>query len=205
MNPGGAPAVRRFPRPSRGWGFWRFLEYSVLVGLIAGVGTQAWLRWEPADERPVAPGHRIVQWRLNACGPAALATVLEVHGKRWEVADLEKRCRLGEQGVTVLDLARAAAGYGLAAEPFRALRPEALADVPRPYVLHLARGHFLVVEQARGAELVVFDPASGRRRAWPAECLFGSSNGRGIAVVAGERRSQLRRIGSRGAWSFPGD
>lgn len=155
-------------RRSSPGGLRRAVTLLGLALLLAAGGTRAWTRWGPVEELPVDAGKEVRQWSLQSCGPAAVATVLNAHGKSWTREELERRCRVGEQGASLFDLREACRAYGLRAEGQQALSPRGLLRVPRPYIAYLRagdpahpQGHFVVVESLRRGELRVYDPSTG--------------------------------------------
>lgn len=167
------------PRP------WRAAACPLLlygVGLALLLGALLEKRGPRVPERPI-PAHAYVrQWNPRACGPACVATLLSTYGRPWTPDELERRCRLGARGSSLADLAAACRQYGLRARAWRATRPAALRRLPRPFLAHLAEGHFVVVGRLQGSHLEVFDPTTGRLWRWSWEELFARSQGWALEV-----------------------
>ena len=142
----------------------------------------AWMRWKPIPERSIPPGAEVHQWSVNTCGPAAAASLLNVYGRAWSKSDLERESNLTPVGCSLFDLRDVLRRHGLLAEGFHAVKPAGLLRIPRPFIAHLARGHFVVVERLRRGRFEVFDPASGDIRFWTPEELY--PRGGGWAVSA---------------------
>jgi ABC-type bacteriocin/lantibiotic exporter with double-glycine peptidase domain len=149
---------------------------------LVAFGWLAWVRWEPVPERVVPAGSEVRQWSVTTCGPAAVATLLNVYIRSWSRQALERECRLRAAGSSLYDLREALRLHGLHSEGFQALRPAGLLRIPRPFIAHLSRGHFVVVEQLRHGKLEVFDPSSRAVRSCSPEELY--AQGAGWAVSA---------------------
>lgn len=107
----------------------------------------------------------VPQMEAADCGPAALAVVLDYHGKQVPLEELRLTCGASRDGATAAQLVAAAHQYGLVARGFHA-RPEQLRAMTKPAVAYWDSQHFVVVESVRdrfGRERVqVNDPANGR-------------------------------------------
>jgi ABC-type bacteriocin/lantibiotic exporter with double-glycine peptidase domain len=157
---------------------------AALAAVSLALGVNLWLRWGPAPQRAVPPAARVRQWSQVSCGPAAVATLLNVWGRPWERRRLEAACGLAPTGASMLGLREALRTHGLRAEGVRAARPAALDRAPCPFIAHLSRGHYVVVERRTPAGLSVFDPSSGRSRLWSREELFRAGGGH-LLIVKG--------------------
>ncbi|MFO7568147.1 MAG: peptidase domain-containing ABC transporter [Enhygromyxa sp.] len=124
----------------------------------------------PALQRLGVVGPRrlehIQQLTAADCGAACLAMVLRYHGRDVAPDQLQDATGAGRDGVSALDILRAARSFGLRG---RGVRIEALDDlelVPRGAVLHWEFNHFVVFDHLdrRGRGVVILDPAHGRRR-----------------------------------------
>ena len=132
-------------------------------------------------------GSRVVQWDDTSCGPAAVATLLNVYERPWSRVSLEREAAVSETGVSMLGLIRAFQSHGLEARGLKA-GPDGLMRVPRPFIAYLqpegghASGHFVVVETLRESAFQVFDPTSGSERDWSRDELLTRSRGIVLAV-----------------------
>ena len=123
-----------------------------------------------------------MQDKSNTCGPAALKMILDVHGKKVALRELEKGSNARDSGWSMQSLKELADQYGLRAEGWR-LNLEALGRSRFPAILFVENRHFVVVDSMDTAGFFfVRDPAIGRmkiqRRAlnkiWTGETLvFG--------------------------------
>jgi hypothetical protein len=102
----------------------------------------------------------------NACGPNSLFVLLKVLGKNVTLDQVKDRVKCDPvRGCTMADLSEAASALGVPAD-VRFVRPNELADVPFPFIIHgvsglkAKTGHFRVVV-ARDSEkqlLATIDP-----------------------------------------------
>lgn len=149
----------------------------------ASAGPRAWpvlLAWGPGSQAARAEVGTRQQWP-DGCGAAALLEVLRRHGRPVRHRLLYRLTRLPAGGTTAHRLAHIGRSFGVDCSVQRLAFPTG-ETLPLPAILHLRRGHFVVLRQwgVRWARL--FDPACGgvlvrhevlRRRA------------SGIAVVCG--------------------
>jgi ABC-type bacteriocin/lantibiotic exporter with double-glycine peptidase domain len=180
------------------------LAWTAFLGFL---GWRAWERWGPVPERAVSPTMEVRQWSVTTCGPAAVATLLNVYGRPWSREQLEQECRVTPAGTSLYDLREACRRRGLRAEGLQATHARGLLRVPRPFIAYLrprnaanavwkeqiealpavhpssthfpppASGHFVVVERLRKGRLDVFDPTSGSRQSWRLEELYRRGSG----------------------------
>jgi len=126
----------------------------------------------------------IMQDRGNTCGPAALKMILDAHGEKVPLAELEKGGKASDRGWSMQSLKDLAVRHGLQAEGWR-LDLAALCRSPFPVILFVENQHFVVVDGVDTAGFFyVRDPAIGRmklyRRAlakiWKGETLVFGEN-----------------------------
>jgi ABC-type bacteriocin/lantibiotic exporter with double-glycine peptidase domain len=102
----------------------------------------------------------------NDCGPAALATIAAVHGRRLDYRELVDDAALDRDGVDMFTLARMAKAHGFSVRVVRA-DGAAIGDCPLPAIAHLRGrfgwGHFVVVFNYDADAVTVADPAVGVR------------------------------------------
>ena len=127
----------------------------------------------PALRRLGVTGRRglehVQQLTAADCGAACLAMVLRYHGRDTPLDELHEATGAARDGVSALDILRAARSYGLRG---RGVRIEAIDDlelVPRGAILHWEFNHFVVFDRIDRRGVVILDPASGRRRVSAAE------------------------------------
>ena len=102
------------------------------------------------------------QSTISDCGAACLAMVLTHHGRDRSLAWSRTALGCGRGGASALHLLDVARDEGLDATAF-AVAPDGLRDLPLPAVAHWETNHFVVVERVRSSDVVIVDPASGRR------------------------------------------
>jgi len=121
-------------------------------------------RGEPVPGRP---GRRrvplVLQTTLTDCAPACLAMILAAHGRPASLEQLREELGAGRDGVPAIAVRDSAARRGVLC---RTLRVEAskLHNVPTPFIAHWEGNHFVVVDRVDAREVVLADPALGRRR-----------------------------------------
>jgi ABC-type bacteriocin/lantibiotic exporter with double-glycine peptidase domain len=104
----------------------------------------------------------IPQMEVTECGAACLAMVLASHRHHAPLSEVRQACGISRNGADALALARAARGYGLAAQGVRA-EMEQLGELTLPAIVHWDFEHFVVLERLTPTHAVLVDPASGRR------------------------------------------
>ena len=104
----------------------------------------------------------VLQMEAAECGAAALAIILEFHGRYVPLDVLRDDCGVSRDGSNAFYIKEAAKKYGLEC---RAIRKPAdgLFNRPPPFIVFWEWNHFLVVEGLRRARVYLNDPASGRR------------------------------------------
>jgi ATP-binding cassette subfamily B protein len=108
----------------------------------------------------------VLQDDASTCGVACLATVAQRFGDQPSWTRLREAAGNLRFGTNFLGLSQAAQSMGFLSRAVAAV-PEALPDLPTPFVAHLVReggGHFVVVHEVRNNHLVVADPAKGLER-----------------------------------------
>jgi hypothetical protein len=133
--------------------------------------------------------HVRLQSSLDACGPTALADLLELTGHPVPSADsLRKLSSTSAVGTTIEALARAAAQAGLQLFEVK-WDPEEFARLPLPSLVWVERNHFVVVARRDRTDSVdVFDPAAGHYR---------MAGARFARLWSGAALIQINRIGLR--------
>ncbi|KQP21781.1 peptidase domain-containing ABC transporter [Pseudorhodoferax sp. Leaf267] len=104
----------------------------------------------------------MVQTEAAECGLACLAMVAAHHGHCVDLPTLRSRHAVSLKGSTLTDLMRVAGAMDLAPRPLR-LDLGHLSQLQLPCVLHWDFNHFVVLVRIDGDQLVVHDPAVGRR------------------------------------------
>jgi ATP-binding cassette subfamily B protein len=102
------------------------------------------------------------QVELADCGAAALAMVLELHGRPVPFDEIRTVCGTGRDGTDAATLVAAAGYYGLDAKGVRT-EVEDLEALPQGTMLFWDLSHFVVLDRVRRGGIDIVDPAIGRR------------------------------------------
>jgi ATP-binding cassette subfamily B protein len=97
------------------------------------------------------------------CGAACLKIVLGYFGRVVPLADLRDRCGISRDGVTAIQLKRAAQSFGLQVRAYRCSAELLRQQARLPVVLFWNFNHFLVLEGFEHGKAYLSDPAIGRR------------------------------------------
>lgn len=105
----------------------------------------------------------VLQYEAVECGAASLKIILGFFGRIVSLADLRERCGISRDGVTALQLKKAAQSYGLAVRAYRCSAALLRKQAVLPVILFWNFNHFLVLEGFRGDRAFLSDPAIGHR------------------------------------------
>jgi ATP-binding cassette subfamily B protein len=105
----------------------------------------------------------VLQYEAVECGAASLKIVLGCFGRVVPLAELRERCGISRDGVTAIQLKRAAQTYGLDVRAYRCSAERLRNNPVVPAVLFWNFNHFLVLEGFDRDKAYLSDPASGRR------------------------------------------
>ncbi|MCA0401863.1 MAG: peptidase domain-containing ABC transporter [Proteobacteria bacterium] len=104
----------------------------------------------------------IRQSEAAECGLACLAMIAGRHGHALDLPGLRRRFNASLKGMTLRDLVRLGAELKLATRAVR-LDIGDLAGLRLPCILHWNHNHFVVLTEVRAREVVIHDPAVGRK------------------------------------------
>ncbi len=140
-------------------------RFALLLGGLLAVSVPGWAQLP----------HYALQSRINSCGAAALAAVLQSYGYAsidehrlwgWAQQDYQQRLlTVPDSGLSLADLKRLSQRVGLSVRGVK-VPMAAAGSLPTPAIVRLSRGtqpHFVVLWQVRGRTAQVFDPAVGNR------------------------------------------
>ena len=112
--------------------------------------------------RVVTPS--VLQYESVECGAASLKIVMGYLGKILPLSEIRDRCGISRDGVTAVQLKRAAQSYGLEVKAFRSSAEKLLEAGDFPCILFWNFNHFLVLEGFEKGQAFLSDPAQGRCR-----------------------------------------
>lgn len=127
------------------------------------------MRWipEPAIARQLSRQRvrtsSVLQYEAVECGAASLKIVLAYFGRIMPLAELRELCGISRDGVTAIQLKRAALNLGLVVKAFRCNADHLRAKGRFPCIVFWQFNHFLVVEGFSAGKAWLSDPAVGRR------------------------------------------
>ncbi len=105
----------------------------------------------------------LIQLTEVECGAACLAMLLSYYGRPTTVAEVRERCGVGRDGLSALDIVKAARGYGMRVRAV-SLQENDFRSVTLPTIIHWQFNHYLIVERWAPQQVDLVDPAIGRRR-----------------------------------------
>jgi len=105
----------------------------------------------------------VLQYEQVECGAASLKIILKYYGKVMSLTDLRERCGISRDGVTALQLKKAALELGLEVKGLSCSAEHLRKNGNNPCILFWNFNHFLVLEGFTNGRAYLSDPASGRR------------------------------------------
>ena len=106
----------------------------------------------------------VLQYEAVECGAASLKIVLEYFGKIIPLTEVRTACGVSRDGVSALDIKKAAITYDLDVRGYRCGADELYRSVNKPAILFWNFNHFLVLEGFDDDFAYLSDPAMGRRK-----------------------------------------
>ena len=135
-----------------------------------------------------APGD--LQHAVDGCGPASLARLLRTAGRPVPQDVLWSACRVRGGGTTLGCLANAARAFGF---PVQVIVVADFAALELPAIIHLQRGHFVVLERWTASVAEIIDPACGRIRVRGATLRRAASGAVLVRDAAARRTHRIER------------
>ena len=150
----------------------------------------------------------LLQMHASECGAACLGSVLAYFGRFVPLAELREKCEVSRDGSSAASILRASRHYGLECSGL-SVRADQLRQLELPLILFWQFSHFVVLEGFERDNVLLNDPATGRRKLSADEFNKGYS---GIALrfkrseafrPGGERPNLFRQLGALlgGSWS----
>jgi len=117
----------------------------------------------------------LLQAEAAECGLACLAMIASYHGQSVDVATLRRRFTISAKGTSLSSVIDFARRLGLSTRPVR-LELDDLSRLRLPCILHWNFTHFVVLARVGRTQIIVHDPAAGRRTL-PVEAADGAFTG----------------------------
>ncbi len=105
----------------------------------------------------------VQQTESAECGLACIAMVCQYYGKNVDLMSLRHQFNLSVRGSTLNSVVNIAEKLGLATRPL-SLDMGELSALKTPCIIHWEFNHFVVLLRLRGQQVILHDPAIGRRR-----------------------------------------
>jgi HlyB family type I secretion system ABC transporter len=188
LTPGNIYTLAQLPRS----GVWQVVQPTELYSLDESVNLNR-SKTLPSSEDPKIgrayfphPTVRVKQWwqgktgkyplwrqeSATDCGVACLMMVALYWGKRLSIAQLRNVANTDRAGTSLRGLMTAADSIGLQSRPVQ-IDLKALAKQPLPAIAHWEGNHYVVVYHISPQQVVIVDPAIGRRNLTHQEFLLG--------------------------------
>ncbi|MGD1699453.1 ABC transporter transmembrane domain-containing protein [Dapis sp. BLCC M229] len=104
----------------------------------------------------------IFQQSSSDCGAACLAMISQYWGKRFSINQLRNLANVGRSGASLKNLAKAAESLGFQSRPVRASLSR-LEEQKDPWFAHWEGMHYVVVYKIKGKQVLIADPAMGKK------------------------------------------
>ncbi|QUY49441.1 peptidase domain-containing ABC transporter [Serratia plymuthica] len=105
----------------------------------------------------------VLQTEAAECGLACLAMVAGFYGFRVDLSALRHHFSTSLKGMTLKDLADMCGKLSLTSRALR-IEPEELHELRLPAILHWDFNHYVVLERVNSKEIIIHDPAQGKRK-----------------------------------------
>src|SRR3989337_1809180 len=95
------------------------------------------------------------------CGPACLKIICKYYGKSLSMKFIRDKCYITREGVSLLDISRAAEEIGLRTLSLKVSLEDLERKIPLPCIIHWNYSHFVVVYKITKNNVYVSDPQIG--------------------------------------------
>jgi len=89
--------------------------------------------------------------------------ITSYYGRKIPIEESLDQLSPGQDGISAAEIVQEARSVGLQAKGYRT-EPRNLRYLDTPFIVHWQSNHFLVVERWKSDQIVVIDPAIGRRQ-----------------------------------------
>jgi ATP-binding cassette subfamily B protein len=97
------------------------------------------------------------------CGSTCLAMICRHHGKLFSNEFLENLCQIGRQGLSMLNLKKAAASLGFRTLGVKLTVDQFIEQAQTPCILHWENQHYVVAYKTTAKKIKIADPELGKR------------------------------------------
>ncbi|MFN9500090.1 MAG: peptidase domain-containing ABC transporter, partial [Chryseotalea sp.] len=101
------------------------------------------------------------QLDIMDCGPTCLRMIAKYYGKSYTLQELRRKTSITREGVSLLDLSRAAESIGFRTLGARITLNQLINGVNLPCIIHWNQNHFAVVYKVSAKKILVADPMGG--------------------------------------------
>jgi ATP-binding cassette subfamily B protein len=129
------------------------------------------------------------------CGPASLKIICKYYGKSLSMKFIRDKCHITREGVSLLDISRAAEEIGLRTLSLKVSLEDLERKIPLPCIIHWNYSHFVVVYKITKNNIYVSDPQVGLMTYHKKEFNYHwkKSNEKGH-ILALERKTEFDKI-----------
>lgn len=98
------------------------------------------------------------------CGAVCLRMISSFFGKEYALDELRKLTSVDKDGVSLLSISKAAKAIGLESLGVKSNYNRLKEELPLPAIAHWGQNHFVVVYEISDKEVLIADPAEGKRK-----------------------------------------
>mgnify|MGYP003326153088 CR=1 FL=1 len=127
-----------------------------------------------------------VQQAQNDCGPTSLWMIAKYYGINCSYQEICKRCRITENGVSLMNLCNCAESLGFHTLATKCTVSDMINHIPIPTILYWKERHYSVVYYVDDELILIADPMTGNMQYPIAEFSskwYDESTGNGILLA----------------------